>query len=451
MNQLADFIQKNSQYSVISSYIAIADLLVDIINFCNSRSYSTRDLLNKYFKIIKLLSQLYNDVLNSYKFKIYFKGTDKYKILKKIINYEIVILQDGETRARSKEGCFEFNILLLSEETVSEGMFFNDFDEVITYDKLMNDLYGLSNNIYNSNYDYNFLVNAITKAKEAATESIIIGSSYPMFGIDDRRISQSTVNLSLPSQDIYYSLLIAKSVIDKNNSIKEVYLGTGYWSFHFDLSKAKNSAITRIEKVYYPIFRDSNNYIYEDLKRISDISMFVPPLITKIFDVDELYRIFGHLIFRHYNSSYFHANLSRAERTELIPCALTKLDALKKREIGIARAGQHNKLIKFKQTRINSQIMLNEFLTYLYKKKIKLIILNFPSTKYYANSLDNQFEKEYYQIIKELKTIHDFEFIDLKENIEFEEEDFVDMDHMNEKGAKKVTELLNIRLNSKRI
>ncbi|SEL74861.1 hypothetical protein [Paenibacillus sp. OK003] len=105
-----------------------------------------------------------------------------------------------------------------------------------------------------------FLSNAIEECKKPFINEVIVGSSYSMYGMDEKKLNAGVINLSLPSQDIYYSILKAKEVINSNKNIKRCYMGTGYWTFNIDLSKSIKSKAARIEKVYYPIFGDSNHY-----------------------------------------------------------------------------------------------------------------------------------------------------------------------------------------------
>lgn len=59
------------------------------------------------------------------------------------------------------------------------------------------------------NYDYYYLRNAMDIAKNSNIDTLITGSSYGLFGIDQNQLT-SEVNTSLSSQDLYYSYLIIK-------------------------------------------------------------------------------------------------------------------------------------------------------------------------------------------------------------------------------------------------
>ncbi|AJE52138.1 hypothetical protein [Paenibacillus polymyxa] len=136
------------------------------------------------------------------------------------------------------------------------------FDEVISYKKLVQELIGLIGNFvsrkYYSNYDYYYLSKNMKKNTDS--EILAVGPSYSMFGLSERGFGKSVLNLSLASQDLYYSHKIVKEALKYSRNIKYCIIGMSYYSFHFDLSRSKKEAEKRINKVYYPIFKDSHHF-----------------------------------------------------------------------------------------------------------------------------------------------------------------------------------------------
>lgn len=112
-------------------------------------------------------------------------------------------------------------------------------------------LENLSNDIiseFTYNYDFYYLKNAIAHAisPESNIDTIITGSSYGLFGID-ASLLKSQENLSLPSQDLYYSLKGIYNVCSQNHNIKNIILCCGYYYFFSDLSKVKND--TELQRI----------------------------------------------------------------------------------------------------------------------------------------------------------------------------------------------------------
>ena len=80
---------------------------------------------------------------------------------------------------------------------------------------------------------------AFKKARSSETTTLMIGSSYGRDGFFPKLINDNCVNLAHKSQDVYYSCLIAKKVLEVNPNIKDIILGTGYYFFYTDISRSK--------------------------------------------------------------------------------------------------------------------------------------------------------------------------------------------------------------------
>lgn len=75
----------------------------------------------------------------------------------------------------------------------------------------MNDMFVISEKIYYENYDYNYLSKTLEKCKRENIETLVVGNSYPLTGIDSKLLSNISENLSISSQDLYYSYKLAES------------------------------------------------------------------------------------------------------------------------------------------------------------------------------------------------------------------------------------------------
>ena len=441
VNKLADFVQGNKQYLHINSFNALLDEIVEIIDFCNSNKYTFSNFIKKFNKLYYEIKKLSKDILQTYNINTYFVGKDKYGLLNKIIknnnNFKII---SEEIRSDSIKKNFEFNILILSEETFTYKVNDKNFDKIIYYDQLMNSIFNLVEKLYYNNYDYNYLVNAIKKAKKDIVTEVFVGHSHSLHGINESEIKESMVNLSLQSQNIYYSAKIAKEVIESNKNIKSCFIGTAYWSLYSDLSRTEYGKEI-IRNVYYPILKDSCNYQYEANGNVSELIKFNDIIISEVFNIEEIYNFLSKIIFDT-NKSYFNSLLKRENCGLIGGKILSNLSEEEKFELAQNRTDSHNKLIKYKETREENEKLLNDFLLYLNKKNIKAYIINFPTTRYYNKFLNKKFKDEYYNIINKLKEERDFKFLDLND-YNFNDEDFVDMDHVSDIGASKITNILN--------
>lgn len=447
INKIADFIGDNLQYNICNSYNNMVDLLVDTIEFCNGENYSFKELPTKYYQIVEYIKRLLDQIETKFSINIYFIGLDKYSMIDKIINKKGIKFNKYEIfNDEIYINDTAFNVLLISEETCNQNINLNDFDYIIYYDKFMNSCYNIVDNLYHSNilkYDYNYLNNSIEFARDNNIKSIIVGHSYSLNGIDETELKSDTINFSLSSQDLYYSYKIARKAIDSNRNISRCYIGTGYWSFYFDLSKTLNSVeLDRIKFIYYPIFNDGHNYLDVDKGSNIDDNIYLKERLSIeekwIFDTNKIYTFLSKIIFLN-NKKYFNDRVSRELFSMIGNHKLYELAVNTKMEIGKQRAKAHNKLLKHTLTRSENEAILREFIGYLNKKNVEAIIVNFPTTHYYNNYLDLKFKEEYYNIFKDMENDFKFKLIDLNsKHYNFDDKDYRDVDHINIIGAKKI-------------
>lgn len=437
INLLADFVSRNQQYNDMKSFLVLAEALVDAIEYCNSDEFSNNVFSKIFANISSNLSDLLEEINSLYKINLYFVGRDKYKLIDKILNSKVNLIFSREIIKSEKT----FNILIVSEETYNEVLDIHEFEKVIYYDRFMNNSFSVMQKIYHQYYDYYYLLNSIEKAKEFKTEGIIVGLSYSLFGIDEHKLRENIVNLSLPSQDLYYSFKIAKDVIQKNNNIEKCIIGTSYYSLYWDMSKSKSDGFSRIQDVYYPIFKDSHNFNYIEKADKISLQRFADKYINFIFNVNEMGDQFAKLLFKSYGS-YFN-NTKTREACSLLK--IKKLDSLNKNEklsLARERVNTHNKLSTYRDTKNEYVSIMEEFLKYLCSKNVEPIVINFAATRYYNKFFNTEYIKEYKEVINKLSKVYEFDFVDLNDFNIFTEEDFVDFDHLNNTGASKVSAIL---------
>ena len=108
------------------------------------------------------------------------------------------------------------------------------------------------------------------------------------------------------------------------------------------------------------------------------------------------------------------------------------------------RAGFHNRFLKYEDTyEENGKILMN-LATSLRDRNIKFVPVVFPSNIYYRRHLEHSFKGKYEEQIGKiaagpgLKSQLDFYECDAFDKVK----DFVDSDHLNDRGAEKMTNIL---------
>lgn len=447
VNSLADLIQFNNQCEYIELFNNLADLIVNVIEQFNSKAdYQYINIENIVDNLKVTLNKLKTDIINRIKINIYFYGDDKYNILQKALIKEFKVISDFNEYSNIDKKLQEhqLNILILSEETRSFNLEDNVyFDDIIYYDTVMNYMFNISEKIYYSNYDYNYLLKSLEKAVHKDIDTIVVGNSYPLTGIDVNLLDSKCVSLALSSQDLYYSYKLAQLAINNNENIKRCIIGAGYYLVNHDLSRSKSEdARSRVKNVYYPILMDKHNSEQVDNIEILNLrSILSDSTIDYIFDLTFLDAYFKDLIFRD-NNGYFNLNFDRKINNMLGKVKLSDLKEEEKYQLGRCRADQHNKLSKYTNTTDEYNHVFNEFMKFLNNKNIEPILVVFPSTKYYNKFLNKNYEESFYTIVSEISEKFEIKIIDFSKNDIFEESDFIDFDHMSEVGAIKITKKL---------
>ncbi|MFI3211096.1 MAG: CDP-glycerol glycerophosphotransferase family protein [Peptostreptococcaceae bacterium] len=362
----------------------------------------------------------------------------EYKELCEYLKYEYTILDKDNYEL--KEG---YNVLITDNNLEIKNI--NLFDKVYLYDDIYNDLESLSSKIYYKDYDYHFLKNELKYAENDSFENLITGNSYPLKGIDKNFLSNKSYNLSMNSQDLYYSYKLTKELLKHNKSIKNCIIGTGYFITYYDLSRGKNDySKNMIRNIYGPLLNDyhnsekiesSNNYRLYDF--IEDKFM------ENIFYLDNILNYFINKMYISHGKSYINDFRNR-DVCQLGLRSLRDLSINEKLSGGFNRSSIHNNLKKFTHTNEENSNILNKFLQLLTENNINIYIVVFPTSDYYRSNLDEEFKRSFYRNIEKLESNYKFNLIDMNDNsYNFNDEDYKDFYHLGEKGCIKATKIIN--------
>ncbi|AQR96990.1 hypothetical protein [Clostridium saccharoperbutylacetonicum] len=241
--------------------------------------------------------------------------------------------------------------------------------------------------------------------------TLVTGSSYSTFGFAEEFYKKKAINISAPSQDLYYDFNFVKWAIENNNlnNLQEVIIGLSYYSFQYDMSL---SAMKGNVSLYY-----RNLGLKHNLNNIEDI----------IEGLDETLKI-GDNIFN-FKSSY------------VIWKGVSQRSILNE-ETGRIQAEVDCRKNYPETVKENIQIFKN-YLELLIEKNVKPIVVVYPVSKYYSMYFSSIMKAEFKSIINQMKKIYEFEYIDYFNNDIFSDENFRDVSHLNIDGGKKFTEILN--------
>ncbi|MGG1616002.1 hypothetical protein ACIFQM_11005 [Paenibacillus sp. NRS-1782] len=457
INILVEFIIGSQKYLMYQEFEQLTERVTTFIEYCNGE-YTREEMISLYQGVIFKCSEFYQVLKNEHQINVYFLGQDNQNIISKCFHEENTVFKGFFSNDKSSllllKGMVEkpeakYHVLIQNVDDVSEELagLLTSFNEVISYKKLVQELIGnFVNQKYYSNYDYYYLSKNIKENTDS--EILAAGSSYSMFGLSERSFDKSVLNLSLASQDLYYSRKIVKEALKYSRNIKYCIIGMSYYSFHYDLSRSKKEAVNRINKVYYPIFKDSHHFEVKESVTSSEMNFDnnLSFLYHIIFNKIKLDQTIIDAVIVH--DSYFNNNINRELFSLLGNIRLEDMDLSQKVAVGQQRAEQHNQLLVHNETVKENTNVLKNLINYLNEERITPVVVAFPATEYYQNFFDPEFKAVFYEVMNSLANTHIFKLVDLFDSDDFVESDFLDMDHLNEKGAIKVTNMLNIVLDS---
>lgn len=308
-----------------------------------------------------------------------------------------------------------------------------DVKNAVVYEELLYELVQYAEAICRRNYDYFYLKRAVRIAKTESLDTIVVGNSYPCFGIETAKM-QKTINCALPSQDLYYAEKIIRDICDSNHSIKNVIIGGGYYLFHSDLSRTKNkSEINRIATVYAPIYGDGHHCLilpHNECELPKDGIFDMEKIIASFYEEAEP-------AISYFGKRKGNRMMNQLKMWKEKNRSWQDLSEIQKEEAGKERASAHNKSIDRKATYQENIKIIKSLGVYLSEKNIHMIMAVFPATTYYRNGADTRFRDLYYEALENIEsTVH---VIDCYDADIFQNEDFIDTDHLGDKGAEKMT------------
>lgn len=421
----------------------LADKLVEVAEDINSNNFE--NLLPLFCKETESVFSQWREIIQShYKYKIIVCGlTPHYMLLPQIINTdraEIIAYSDdnGANIGKYIQNVeiidirqihhYEYDYLLLlggiKDETLNELINEGKLHSGQIFNFARHFLIDSDCQFYTKYYDF--------MDGDKNYEGFITGLSHFECGINTKFLKKSFFNFAVASQDLFFDYKLLNYALGFENfkkSIKYVIIGMPYFGFGYDISKSKNFRTIRTE-IYYPVLGTVHNY--ENGEDFKNKYAHYKNICSKVFRHD-----YSRIIY----NSVKHGGLKTLEEAGNSKFNSSKLTE-EERESFINDVKKECKDRYPLTIKENIEIM-KEYLQCLSSNNIKSIILCCPLTKLYRDNASREVQKQFYNIISELKGSYEFQFIDYFESEEFDDEDFFDISHLNYRGAKKFTNILN--------
>jgi hypothetical protein len=297
------------------------------------------------------------------------------------------------------------------------------------------------------NYDLCYLKAMHTKNANDGADTIIVGSSHAMNGIIESNLRNmgDVIQFSTSSQDFFYDYQHVKLAIQqRKKKIKCCIINFGYYMLYQDLSKSKllEPIVTRI---YMNLFGENCSHNLKNAQRCEPFSLlnFAKEMYPEnaIRELCEFWCEKAML-----EQATYYGELMSREQTNMLGVQKViwdQMTPLEKKEYATQRTiDGHNKLIKYTESRNENVTILNDMVRLLNDNGIRIVFCVMPYTKYYNDLIDKRYKAEIFNVLDAMK--YPVEFFDLNEySDDFDDNDFMDSDHLNFKGANKATALLD--------
>jgi len=195
----------------------------------------------------------------------------------------------------------------------------------------------------------------------------------------------------------------------------------------------------RLTDVYFPMFGDKHNCI--ELPKSQKTNLYE----NEIFDMKQIFDIFGNKFFEEFKGNYFIDTRDRFQLKTAFRGSWDnrwfELDDVLKDESAQIRTNSHNKSIKYINSYKENIEILNSFVSFCNKRNVIAYLISFPSTRFYQKYLLKEYKESYISALNSIDG--EIQFIDFNDLDMFDDKDFLDMDHLEKSGAIKVSEFIN--------
>lgn len=260
-------------------------------------------------------------------------------------------------------------------------------------------------------------INGLISNSDYVPKVVTTGISYAFLGFIEKIFCKKVIKLAYGSQDLFFDYHIVKFILeeypDKASAFEHAIIGLCYYSFEYDMSL---SAMKGKIVLYYDVLKKSHHFkdierVYEDYQINNEIA---DEILRKCADGN-------------YDFKWDVPKLTNYENKEIMGKRQAEIDCNK----------------NYPQTVKENIQIFKDYLQLLKDHNIRPIVVVYPATKYYTGHFSKRIEDEFHSIINEVRKQYDFQYIDYFRSDLFNDDDFVDVSHLNCEGAKKFTEILN--------
>lgn len=279
----------------------------------------------------------------------------------------------------------------------------------------------------NTPNDYLFKKNYLDE-NSTEIETLILGSSHSYYGLNPEYFKSNTFNASHISQSLNFDYEILNKYKHQFRNLKTIVLPISYFTLYGKLESGGESWRVKNYVLYYGLnsstsFTDSYEILSNRLKL--NIKRLVKYYLLGDSNITCNNLGWG----TRYNSNY----------------------ARDLKKTGISAAKRHTRedinSIKYRQIFDENILILNSILQWGKNNGVKILLLTPPAYETYRKNLNAEQLNSTISTTAEICSKYEnCIYENLLDDSSFVAEDFYDADHLSEVGAKKLSELINLRI-----
>ena len=285
------------------------------------------------------------------------------------------------------------------------------------------------------NFNYFWLKSRLEKGREipdGSNVTLITGSSHALNGIDEAAWNNA-LNCSMHSQDLYYDFMCARTVVQGKARIKRCFILYGYYIAYQDLSLSKGMRDYMVSPVYYPIFGDAHNWEQPVAKDRWKGLEEVPEESRSEWEIWAQETV-------HEEKTYYSRFRRRKPFFDFQESSWGELTAEEQENFAKERAEGHNSVLKYTDSFCENRQILKDYVHFLHLNDVMPIVVIPPFTAAYNRYVDERLKEAVTEMVQSPEEA--LAFVDFNKEAVFDNFDFIDTDHLNENGAKKMSKIL---------
>lgn len=258
-------------------------------------------------------------------------------------------------------------------------------------------------------------------------ETLILGNSHAFYGINPAFFSSKTFNASYDAQTLNYDFEILMKYQSNFKNLKTIVLPISYASLFGKLEESHESWRVKYYTIYYGIYNSKSLIDYSEV--------LSSPTDMSLHRLDSYYLL--------HNSTIFCTELGWGTNY----MSENAIDIVKAGKEAANRHTEDINDIKVKTIFNENESVLKGLIEWCNNNNIKLLLLTLPAFETYYKNLNEE------QLNKTIETVNSIVaenknciYLNLLYNTNFDIHDFHDSDHLSERGAEKISKLLDEKI-----